>query len=83
MALSYESTRGGEKGVTSSQAILKGLAKDGGLFMPTEIPALDLPVRELAGLSYQETAYRIMRITEHEKFAVVFFYFIFQIFKVH
>ena len=62
MALSYESTRGGEKGVTSSQAILKGLAKDGGLFMPTEIPALDLPVRELAGLSYQETAYRIMRL---------------------
>ncbi len=62
MALSYESTRGGEKGVTSSQAILKGLAKDGGLFMPTEIPALDLPLRELAGLSYQETAYRIMRL---------------------
>ena len=36
MALSYESTRGGQKGVTASQAILKGLAEDGGLFMPTE-----------------------------------------------
>ena len=32
MALSYESTRGGQKGVTASQAILKGLAEDGGLF---------------------------------------------------
>ena len=31
MALSYESTRGGQKGVTASQAILKGLAEDGGL----------------------------------------------------
>lgn len=32
MALSYESTRGGQKGCTASQAILKGLAEDGGLF---------------------------------------------------
>ena len=38
MALSYESTRGGQKGVTASQAILKGLAEDGGLFM--EAPLL-------------------------------------------
>ena len=36
MALSYESTRGGQKGVTASQAILKGLAEDGGLFMRSE-----------------------------------------------
>ena len=63
MALSYESTRGGETGVTSSQAILKGLAQDGGLFMPTEIPKLWIsPSGELAGLSYQETAYRVMRL---------------------
>ena len=33
MALSYESTRGGQKGVTASQAILKGLAEDGAPFM--------------------------------------------------
>ena len=50
MALSYESTRGGQKGVTASQAILKGLAEDGGLFMPTEIRfgqafLLHLPLR--------------------------------------
>ena len=62
MGLSYVSTRGGETGVTSSQAILKGLAQDGGLFMPTEIPKLDVPLKELAGLSYQETAYRVMRL---------------------
>ena len=40
MNLSYQSTRGTESGLTASQAILKGLADDGGLFMPTYIPKL-------------------------------------------
>ena len=40
MAIYYSSTRGGEKNVTASQAILKGLAEDGGLFMPDTIPVL-------------------------------------------
>lgn len=62
MGLSYQSTRGGEAGVTASQAILKGLAKDGGLFMPTEIPVLDMPVERLAGMTYQETAYEVMKL---------------------
>lgn len=62
MGLSYESTRGGERGLTASQAILKGLAEDGGLFMPTQIPALDVPAEKLAGLSYQETAYEVMKL---------------------
>ncbi|MCI9146970.1 MAG: threonine synthase [Hungatella sp.] len=62
MNISYQSTRGGEKGVTASQAILKGLACDGGLFMPAEIPKLDLTMRELAGKTYQETAYEVMKL---------------------
>ena len=62
MALSYESTRGGQKGVTASQAILKGLAEDGGLFMPTEIPKLDKTLEQLAGMTYQETAYEVMKL---------------------
>lgn len=62
MGLSYQSTRGGERGVTASQAILKGLAGDGGLFMPDHIPALDIPLKKLAGLSYQETAYQVMKL---------------------
>ena len=57
MEISYESTRGGQKGVTASQAVLQGLAQDGGLFMPTEFPRLDKSLKELAPLSYQETAY--------------------------
>ena len=62
MNLLYQSTRGGEKDVTASQAILKGLACDGGLFMPTQIPKLDLTMKELAGRSYQETAYEVMKL---------------------
>ncbi len=62
MNLSYQSTRGGEKGLTASQAILKGLAADGGLFMPTFIPKLDVSVGKLAQMSYQEVAYEVMKL---------------------
>lgn len=59
MNLLYKSTRGGET-VTASQAILQGLSHDGGLFVPTEIPKLKVPVEELAQMSYQELAYTVM-----------------------
>ena len=62
MALSYQSTRGGQTGVTASQAVLQGLAADGGLFMPTEIPKLDVSIEKLAGMTYQETAYEVMKL---------------------
>ncbi len=62
MNLTYQSTRGGECGLTASQAILKGLADDGGLFMPTYIPKLDKSIEELAEMSYQETAYEVMKL---------------------
>ena len=57
----YVSTRDAGERATASEAILKGLANDGGLFVPTEIPALDIPWDELAKMSYQETAYEVMR----------------------
>ena len=59
--LLYRSTRGGEADVTASQAILKGLASDGGLFIPEMIPALDVSIEALAEMSYQETAYAVMK----------------------
>ena len=62
MSLSYQSTRGGERGMTASQAILKGLADDGGLFMPTEFPKLDISIEELAAMNYRETAYQVMKL---------------------
>ena len=62
MNITYQSTRGGEMGVTASQAVLKGLACDGGLFMPDRIPKLDVTPEELAGQTYQETAYQVMKL---------------------
>ena len=61
MELMYSSTRDANEKVTASQAILRGLANDGGLFVPTEIPALDVSMDELAKMSYQETAYEVMK----------------------
>ena len=62
MNLTYTSTRGHGETVTASQAILKGLADDGGLFVPTSLPKLEVPVEKLAGMSYQEVAYEVMKL---------------------
>ncbi len=62
MEISYQSTRGGEAGVTASQAILKGLAADGGLFMPSFIPKFDKSMKEFSLMTYQETAYEVMKL---------------------
>ena len=56
----YRSTRDAQNRVTASQAVLKGLADDGGLYVPEQIPALDIPAEELAKMTYQETAYAVM-----------------------
>ena len=50
----YRSTRGGFSGVKASEAILQGLAEDGGLFVPETMPVLDVKLSDLAGKSYQE-----------------------------
>ena len=62
MEIKYQSTRSKGLEVTASQAILKGLAEDGGLFVPNQIPKLDQSLREIAGMSYQETAYEVMKL---------------------
>jgi len=62
MSIMYKSTRSNSKKVTASQAILKGLADDGGLFVPDSIPTFDVPLENLASLSYQETAYEVMKL---------------------
>ena len=62
MEVLYKSTRGAGEAVTASQAILQGLARDGGLFVPMEIPKLSLTMKELSKMSYQETAYEVMKL---------------------
>lgn len=61
MSLMFKSTRDAENKVTASQAILKGLADDGGLYVPEKLPTLDIPVEKLAGMTYHETAYAVMK----------------------
>lgn len=61
MDLLYKSTRSEEGTVTASQAILKGLADDGGLFVPMTLPKFQKDLSELAEMSYQEVAYEVMK----------------------
>ena len=62
MNLHYKSTRNSDRKVTASEAILKGLAPDGGLFVPEEIPKLDISLDELKDMTYQQTAYEVMKL---------------------
>ena len=62
MGLIYRSTRDDNVKVTASQAILKGLASDGGLFVPESIPALDVSLESLSKMNYREVAYEVMKL---------------------
>lgn len=61
MDLYYQSTRDSSLRVTASQAVLQGLAPDGGLFVPGEIPELGVELPRLASMTYQETALAVMK----------------------
>ena len=58
--MNYVSTRGIAPSLTASQAILQGLAPDGGLYVPEEFPTLPCAPEEMKGLPYQEIACRVM-----------------------
>ncbi|MDE6208489.1 MAG: threonine synthase [Lachnospiraceae bacterium] len=60
MEVMYKSTRS-DQTVTASQAILKGLASDGGLFVPVTLPKLNVNIEDLKDMSYQEVAYAVMK----------------------
>ena len=60
MTLVYQSTRDANNTVTASQAILQGLATDGGLFTPISYPQLELDFTKLKDASYQEVAKLIL-----------------------
>ena len=61
MNLVYHSTRNSEETATASEAILKGLTSDGGLFVPDSIPKLNVALEDLTQMSYQEIAYAVMK----------------------
>lgn len=59
--MNYVSTREGHKTVTASQAIVRGLAEDGGLFVPAEIPAVDQTfIQSLCDAPYRERAAKVL-----------------------
>ncbi|ABP91434.1 Threonine synthase [Streptococcus suis 98HAH33] len=60
MTLVYQSTRDAKNTVSASQAILQGLATDGGLFTPLSIPTVDLDFSVLKDASYQDVAKLIL-----------------------
>lgn len=62
MELFYRSTRNAAETATASQAILKGLADDGGLFVPDKIPHLENSLEDLSNLDYQGVAYEVMKL---------------------
>ena len=61
MEVFYQSTRNKNEKVTASQAILKGLSDEGGLFVPVTIPALSKSLKELSEMSYKEVAYEVLK----------------------
>src|SRR3546814_2641487 len=57
----YISTRGGAAALDFQGATLTGLASDGGLYLPESWPTFSREdIAALAGLSYVETAVRVM-----------------------
>jgi threonine synthase len=60
--MKYHSTRGNAPVLTFEQAMLTGLARDGGLYLPEIIPTFSkADIAAMAGLSYEEIAFRVMR----------------------
>ncbi len=58
----YVSTRGAAPVLGFGEAMLTGLARDGGLYVPETVPAMGADeIAALSGLSYEETAFRVMR----------------------
>jgi threonine synthase len=65
----YVSTRGRAPALTFEEAMMTGLARDGGLYVPETVPALSREeIAALAGLPYEEAAFRVMRPFTGEAF---------------
>ena len=58
----YASTRGGVAPVDFQDAVMMGLADDGGLLIPQEIPSVEGQLSAWRTLSYPELAFEVMRL---------------------
>jgi threonine synthase len=76
MKITYHSTRDKDITATASEAILNGIAPDGGLYVPDEIPKLKVSFEALARMDYAHVAYEVMKLfftdfTEEELMACI------------
>ncbi len=62
MDLWYKSTRDSKERVRASEAVLTGLAPDGGLYVPETVPEFTVPLKDLTDARYQDVAYEVMRL---------------------
>lgn len=74
--MKYISTRGGTAPINFSDAVMTGLARDGGLMLPEEFPCIKDKLSAWADLPYTELAYEIMKLyaddlTEQELRSVI------------
>lgn len=58
----YQSTRNSNIDKTGTEAILQGISKEGGLFVPKNIAKIDFELSEILEFDYQTLAYRVMRL---------------------
>lgn len=61
MELMYRSTRGNCDLITASEAIIKGIAEDGGLYVPVAIPKIHEPLEDIMNFSYKQLAFYILQ----------------------
>lgn len=76
MKITYHSTRNKNITATASEAILNGIAPDGGLYVPDEMPKLKISFEALARMDYAHVAYEVMKLfftdfTEEELMACI------------
>ena len=76
MKITYHSTRDNKLTATASEAILKGIAPDGGLYVPETVPKLKTSFEALAKMDYAHVAYEVMKLfytdfTEEELMACI------------
>lgn len=60
--VTYIGTRDKSIRLQASEAILKGICPDGGLFIPDEMPKMEKSIDELSRMDYRELAYEVMSL---------------------
>ena len=60
--MKYRSTRGGVSGISFTDALLMGLADDGGLLIPDHIPDVSSSLQDWGNLDFVQVAQRLLKL---------------------